>query len=467
MLNHETRSAILRLAEEGHGIRFIAKALGVARKSVRKVLDQNTALVPEIARVGQLDPFLAQIRALNDACAGNLVRVHEELRARYQVSVPYSTLTRFCRDAEIGVVPKRAAGRYDFGLAKEMQHDTSPHAVPIAGKVVALQCASLVMCFSRRRFIQCYLRWNRFQARVFLTRALTFLGGSSAKCMLDNSTVIMIGGTGPEAYPVPEMKAFADRFGFEFVSHRIGDANRSARVEGPFWHVENNFYPGRTFTDLRDLNAQAITWCQAYNATYHKSFGGIPDELGAMERAELCPLPAWIPEPVEVHGRHVDAEGYAVIHTNRYSVPEALIGRDVEVHETDEHVRVFDGHKLVGEHLKRPHGAQARATLPEHRRPRRSHAPPPPSPEEVALRAAGPSLAALCDVLRAQRGGQALQSVRRLRRIWLDYPSDAVEAAVARALDFGLVDLDRIERMILRRIRGDFFKLPTDEDDDG
>ena len=85
----------------------------------------------------------------------------------------------------------------------------------------------------------------------------------------------------------------------------------------------------------------------------------------------------------------------------------------------------------------------------------------------VALRAAGPALGVLCDTLRAQRGGQALQAMRKLRRIWLEYPTDIVEAVVARALEFGLVDLQRIEQMILRNIRGDFFKLPKDEDDDG
>jgi hypothetical protein len=33
--------------------------------------------------------------------------------------------------------------------------------------------------------------------------------------------------------PAPEMAAFAERFGFEFVAHEIGDANRSGRVERP------------------------------------------------------------------------------------------------------------------------------------------------------------------------------------------------------------------------------------------
>jgi hypothetical protein len=129
-------------------------------------------------------------------------------------------------------------------------------------------------------------------------------------------------------------------------------------------------------------------------------------------------------------------------------------------------VRVFDGHALVADHDKRPDGSGERVTLPEHRGRWRRASPPPPSPEEIALRAAGPTFGALCDVLRTQRGGQALKAMRRLRRIWLDYPSDAVEAAVARALEFGPVDLERIERMILRNIRGSFFNLPTGEDDD-
>jgi transposase len=466
VLNHETRSAILRLAQEGHGTRFIAKAVGVARASVRTVLEQGQSEVPDIERTDQLGRHLEALRELHGVCGGNLVRVQEELAARYGVVVPYSTLTRFCRKAKLGVSPKVAAGRYDFGPGEEMQHDTSPHDVVVGGKKMRLQCASLVMCFSRRRFIQCYPRWTRFHVKAFLTRALGFLGGSSSRCMLDNSTVIMTGGTGADATAVPEMKAFADRFGFTFVAHRIGHANRSARVEGPFFHVENNFYPGRTFADLADLNTQAITWCAKYNAVFHKSFAGIPDELGTIERPALKPLPAFIPEPTEVHPRRVNAEGHVTLHTNRYSVPEALIDRQLEVHETLDNLRIFDGHRLVAEYTKRPDGAGVRVTLPEHRgRWRSQNTPAQPSQEERALRAVGPVFAALCDVLRTTRGVKPHKAIRRLHRIWLEYPNEVVESAITRAMEFGLVDLDRIERMILKNIRGDFFNLPTDEED--
>jgi transposase len=466
VLNHELRSAILTLAARGCGVRAIARAVGVDRKSVRKVLAQGTADVPEIERETQLDAWLAEIRALHDQCKGNLVRVQEELKARHGVDVPYSTVTRFCRDAEIGVAPKQAAGRYEFGPGEEMQHDTSPHEVLVGGRLLSLQCASLILCFSRRRFVQYYRRWNRFQARIFLTAGLRFLGGSSKRCMLDNSTVIMVRGTGRDAVPAPEMKAFSNHFGFEFVAHEKGDANRSARVEGPFYHVENNFLPGRTFADLADLNAQAVTWCRDRSAKFSRSIGAIPDELGLLERPALVPLPEWIPDPVEVHPRRVDLEGYVNLHTNRYSVPEDRIGRLLEVHETADYVRIFEGLRLVAEHGRREDGAGTRSTLADHRGRWRRRQPSPPSTEEVALRAASPAFAALCDALRIQRGGHAIVAIRRLHRMWLEYPGDALERAVRRALEFGLTNLERIERMTLQNVRGDFFRLPDPDPED-
>lgn len=466
MLSHETRSAILRLRQEGHGTRFIAKAVGTARESVKRVLANGSAEVPDVVRTDQLSAHIEQIKSLERECAGNLVRVHEELLARHQIDVAYSTLTRFCRDARIGVVAKVASGRYEFGPGKEMQHDTSPHRVKVGGREVLLQCASLVHCFSRRRFIQCYPRWTRFHVKSFLTTALRFFGGSSSQCMLDNSTVIMTGGTGPDARPVPEMEAFSNRFGFTFVAHVIGHANRSARVEGPFWNVERNFYPGRTFTDLADLNAQAVTWCQTYNATFHRNYGGIPDELWLIELPVIKPLPPHVPEPTEVHPRRVDTEAFVCLHTNHYSVPEERIGQQVEVHETLDRVRVFAGHTLLAEHPRFEDGAGKRNLLAEHRGGwRRRSEPRPPSTEELALRASGPALAALCDALRRNASG-GRRSVLRLHRMWIDYPDGALESAVARALQYGQSDLAVIERMVLKSLHGEFFRLPTPNLDD-
>ena len=148
-----------------------------------------------------------------------------------------------------------------------------------------------------------------------------------------------------------------------------------------------------------------------------------------------------------------------------YSVPESLIGKQVEIHELAERVQIFEGHRRVTEHQKQDDGLGLKLTLPEHKR----RAPPPrslgPSPEETILRHASPKLGALVDGLRAHHGGQAIRSVRRLYRLWLDYPEALVLPAIERALEFNLLDLERIEKLILRQSGGDFFRLPLSNED--
>ncbi len=464
MLDLDTRTAILRLKREGHGSKKIAADLGVSRNAVRRVLRSGEATVPNLERDELLAPHIDRIRELHAACGGNRVRVVEELAAE-GVEVAYPTLTAFCRRHDIGNKPKQRVGRYHFDLGEEMQHDTSPHTIKVGGRWKSLQCASLVLCYSRMIYAQCFGRWNRFGARVFLTEGVQYFGGAARRCMLDNSNVIVLRGTGRDAEIVPAMVAFGERFGTTFVAHEKGDANRSARVERPFDYIENNFYAGRSFSDLGDLNTQLLAWCDKVNTTWKRSLKASPRELFAAEINALQPLPLHIPEVYDLHHRRIDTEGHVNLHTNRYSVDEVLIGRRVTVHEHRRVIRIFDGHQLVQRHDKLPYGAGKRQTLPEHRG-RRRHPAPPPLPEEKVLRAASPELGALVDALRARHGGRAARTIRRLHRLYVEYPTEAVVSAVQRALEYRLLDLGRIEKMVLKRVAGDFFRLPIDKESD-
>ena len=472
MLDQETRSVILKLRRAGHGVRKISRALQVSRNSVRRVLKSQSREVPPLKRAEKLSSHLEIIRELHADCQGNLVRVQEELAAREGVMTSYSTLTGFCRRHKIGVKPKQPAGRYHFGPGVEMQHDTSPHDVEVGGRVRRLQCASLVLCYSRMIYAQAYPTFNRFYCKIFLTEALCFFGGAADRCMLDNSTVVIAHGTGKDAVPAPEMAAFSDRFNFHFEAHEIGDANRSGRVERPFHYIEHNFYPGRRFEDLAELNRQLRTWCEQKNASFKRKLHAKPIELFQAERPHLKPLPIHVPEVYRLHERIVDVEGYVALHTNRYSVPFQEIGRRVEVRESRDHVRIYLGHRLLSEHARREEGRGKRVTSPEHRdgvRWKRNRERP-PLPDELALRAAGAELASLVDRLKSRHGGRAVRALRRLHRMYLEYPSEPLRQACASALEYGLLDLKRIEQMTLHNIAGDFFRLPRGPiggDDDG
>ncbi|MCB9759553.1 MAG: IS21 family transposase [Alphaproteobacteria bacterium] len=462
MLDRDTRAAILRLHEVGVGQKRIARELGVSRNAVRRVVRDGRAHVPGLQRAARAEPHLERIRELHARCKGNLVRVHEELCAE-GVEVAYPTLTAFCRRQGIGVTPKRPSGRYHFVPGEEMQHDTSPHRVKVGGRERRLQCASLILAHSRMLYARVYPCFDRFTCRIFLTEALQRLGGAAQRCIVDNSSVIVAHGTGPNAVFAPEMNALADRFSFTFDATHLADPNRKGRVERPFHYIENNFYAGRTFADLDDLNRQLDIWCGKSNARYRDRLQASPLTLYQAERPAMRPLPLHVPEVYACHSRVVDVEGYVTLHLNRYSVDAAHIGRRVEVREYAERVELGLGHKPLATHPRHERGARRRSLLPRHRGQRRDPRSRGPRtwPEEAPLRVSGEALAALVDRLKEHHGGHAGRHLRRLHRMFLDYPTQPLDDAVAEALRYGLIDLTRIERMVLRRLAGAFFRLPT------
>jgi transposase len=465
MLSQNQRTTILELHAQGVSKREIARVLNISRLSVRKVLRSNSAAVPPLLRPEKAEPYRQQILELLQSCKGNLVRVREELAATSGVDLSYSTLTAFCRRHGIGQEPVVPSGNYHFQPGEEIQHDTSPHELELGGQRRKVQTASAVLCYSRLLFFQMYPSFTRFDCKVFLTEALRYFAGAPARLVIDNTHVVVLRGTGREMVPVPEMAAFAERFGFQFVAHELGDANRSARVERPFWFIERNFLVGRRFASWQDLNQQARQWCDRVNATYKKHIRAVPRELFAVERQHLKPLPVWIPDVYRLHERIVDVEGYVALQSNRYSVPFTWIGRRVEVRETKDQVVIqLDARNLVT-HQRVAEAEYKRITLAAHRPPRGSSSPRPnPHPEEQLIVQAVPEISDYVTALKQNSRKLIVLALRQLLRLVREYPREPLLAAVHEAAHYGLYDLDRVERMILRRVASNYFLLTKKEE---
>jgi hypothetical protein len=461
MLDQSTRVAILRLHEEGHGTRAIARVLGVSRGAVKDVLTAGTAEVPELTRAEMADAYRDQILDLLPRCKRNLVRVHEEIVAA-GAKLSYPALTAYCRRHGIGHEPPEPVGQYHFDPGEEAQHDTSPHEAVVAGKKRRVQTASMALCYSRMLFFQLYPRFTRFDCKVFLTEALLYFEGACKRWMIDNTHLVVMSGTGRDMVPVPEMAAFAERFGSVFEAHEKGDANRSARVERPFDYIDNNFLAGREFTDWGHLNREARAWCDKVNATVKRHLHASPRELFALERQHLVRLPPYVPEVYQLHDRIVDSEGYVNVHRNRYSAPWRLIGRRLEVRETKDRIDLYEGPRRVATHERVPEASETRVTLLEHRPPRsaRVFARDAPSSDERELTKGGAEMSAYVALLKKR--GRSWRALRRLMTMVNDYPREPLLAAVRIATHYGLDDMDRLESLVLRHVAGDFFPLPLE-----
>ena len=173
MLSQAQRTTILELSTKGVSSREISRGLKVSRVTVRKAVRSNSTNVPELQRPEKAEPHRDRILSLVTSCKGNLIRVHEELKADGAV-ISYQALTAFCRRQGIGQTPIVPSGRYHFEPGIEMQHDTSPHEVEVDGRKYKAQTASAVLCYSRLLFFQINPTFQRFDCKVFLTDAVRY-----------------------------------------------------------------------------------------------------------------------------------------------------------------------------------------------------------------------------------------------------------------------------------------------------
>ena len=151
----QMRNSIVTLAQQATSLREISRVLHLSRNTVRRIL---RAPPDEDAPSGALEPALqGQLAQAYARSQGNAVRMGQILAAEHDLHPPYSTLTRWVRQAELRTPPKRS-GEYHFEPAQEMQHDTSPHRLQVAGKPITAQCAGLTLAYSRRLFMQYYPR---------------------------------------------------------------------------------------------------------------------------------------------------------------------------------------------------------------------------------------------------------------------------------------------------------------------
>jgi hypothetical protein len=348
-----------------------------------------------------------------------------------------------------------------------MQHDTSPHPVVIGDNKVKAQCAGLVLGYSRKLLIQYYPCFTRFEARVFLDEAFRFMEGTCPRCIIDNTSVIVAHGSGPDAEIAPEMERFGQIFSVNFVPHAIGDADRKAKMERNFDYAESNFLSGRTFTDWHDLNERAKRWSkEVANQKVKRSLGMSPEAAYLMEKPYLTPLPPYLPPVYQTLYRSINVEGYVQIDTNRYSVPERLIGKEVEVHKLWDHIEVFFKNQKVADHPRLLDKRETRITTHGHHpgfNHQRAHEGP--CAEEKSLVGQSERLDQYVGELKKRSSGRGVKAMRRLLDLKRSYPPEAFEKALGEALRYGLYDLSRLEQMILSYVQGDFFTLDEDEEE--
>ena len=462
MIEPDKRKAIYLLHQEGMPAREIARRLQVSRPTIKAILAQG-GQPPEVVRVPKQPIDAELLQRLYHECDGWIQRVHERLAEEHKIHIKYSSLTWRLRQLSISQSKEGRCGQVPDEPGAEMQHDTTIYRVKLGEQSVRLVATILYLRYSKRRYLKFYRSFNRFRMKCFLHEALTYWGYAAGQCIIDNTNLARLLGTGAQAVIVPEMEVFAKERAFRFVCHEKGHSNRKAGEERSFWTTETNFLPGRTFRDFEDLNRQALEWSTVRMEHRPQTKAKIiPAKAFEHEQAYLIKLPAHLPAPYQVHGRGTDQYGYSAFGGNFYWVP-GTTREDVKILEYSNRMQIYLGRQCLAEYplpaddVTNQRFSPEGLRLPAHQFKPRSQ---PAEQEEKRLRALAPELSPYLDFALQVKGVQRHVFLRRLLAFSQKMTVPLFQKVIQRAHHYRITALDTIERIALLQLREGEAQMP-------
>jgi transposase len=464
MLEPNLHKTVLLLHQEGLSAREIARRFGCHHKTILRLIALNGAPAAVRSRRPKITIGEELLRELHAQCQGRVQRVTEKLVEEHKIQVSYPTVARRLRELQLGKPPKTRCDRVPDSPGAEMQHDTTVYRVLLGERKESVIASLLYLRYSKRRYLKFYRHFNRFRMRGFFHEALTFWGHAAKECIIDNTNLARLRGTGATALIVPEMACFAKVRGFVFRCHALGHPNRKAGEERSFYTVETNFLPGRIFQSLEDLNRQAFEWATV--RMYHRPVGKsklIPAQAFEHERPYLIGVSAQLCPPYLELERAVDQYGFTACHGNYYWVP----GQDrqpVKVLLYDGRLEIYSHGQLAAAYPLPPEGTKGQWFSPPGQ-PSPPHEPRnrkrPTQNEEQQLRTLGKNVEAYLDFALQCKGVERHRLVRMLFTLWRQTIPPLFEKIVARALRFRIIDSATLERIAVLQLNQEGVLLPS------
>ena len=450
MLEPGLQAEILRLYHaEQLSRRQIAGQLGINRKTVAAVIQRGrviTQVRQRRPRASILEPHHALIdRLLEDAPARSAVNILQRLRdAGYRGGIT------ILRDRLREIRPTAAREAFfelDFAPGEAAQVDWGEFG-DVFGDGTKVHVFVMVLCFSRMLYVEFTLRETLPALLRCYQRALQFFGGRCREYWHDNMRTVVAERVGRLWRLTPKFEAYRGFHGFKAVLCGKGKGNEKGRVENGVKLVRHQFWPGRHFADLADLNQQGRRWRdEIANRREHAATGKVPELVFATEKEVLLPLRAEPYETDDMLSTRVSPFFRVHFDGNDYTVPWTLRGKAVTVRGYDHRVRVCYGDKEVASHQRCFLKGQVVAR-DEHQQGLREHKAAASRNWQLETVARwGPSCRRYLEIIQAGQRSLRLE-ISELLCLATVYGSEQVEATIGRLLARGNVGVSHVERAL-------------------
>lgn len=434
----------------------LANRFKTTRKTIRKIIDDKG----ESKRRPRSDVIILDeeliLKTLKE-CQGWGERTYEILSAK-GLEISYSAFMKKIREIT-KKQPKKFSTPVQDVPGAESQHDTSPYIVEVGTTKLSVQASLIYYRFSKAVYLKFYPSFTRFHMKCFFHEALMHFGHTPENCIIDNTHLAVLRGSGSNAVFVQEMVDFAKAYGFKWVAHEIKHSDRKAGVERGFWTTVTNFFPGRTFSSLEDLNKQAKEWSlKRFNKPNKNKI--IPAERFEQEIPYMTTIMRGNHPPYISHTRIIDQEGYVLLKTNLYWVGIRR-GMEVTVLEYANKVAIYNQRKIITEYELPPFETRQTKFNPKGvsvpYRPKKQTVPPFNEEKELRLL---PFCNNYFDMALKELGPQ--QKYKMIRQVYYlskKLTPDLFEKTITRALKYHIRDKNTLEKISIYLMNQENFIL--------
>ena len=316
---------------------------------------------------------------------------------------------------------------------------TLPITDPKTGEVTDAQIFVAALGASNYTFVEATLTQTLPDWIGSHIRCFKFLGGVARLVVPDNLRSAVSSASRYEPDINPTYLKLAVHYGIAVVPARVRKPRDKSKVENAVLQVERNILARLreyTFHSLAEVNAAIAELLTLHNDRYSKSLGSSRTDLFlTIDRPELKPLPEHAFADGEWTKATVNIDYHVVVDRHRYSVPNALIGQEVDIHLTAGVVEICAGNVRVASH-KRSHVRNAFTTVKEHMPPQHRQAGWQQGEFLAQACKHGPNTERLIVTVLASRPvpEQAYRSCLGVLRLADKYGSERMEAAALRAI---------------------------------
>jgi len=377
---------IIRSYREGKSQRCISRELQISRKTVKKYIEEyeeklkqpgsvttahseylSTAPVYKTGCRSKLKLTTEVQQAIDRLLALNAEKKRQGLRKqllkkkdileelhRQGFDIGYTTVCNYISGKESRPRGKEAFIRQVYVPGDVCEFDWGEIKLYLDDKLVRLQLAVFTSAYSNYRYAFIYRRQDTLSFMESHVRFFSWAGGVFKQMVYDNMRVAVAKFVGPhEKEPTRALLQLRGHYSF---SHRFCNAyrgNEKGHVERSVEYIRRKAFGLKDrFADAHEAELWLNSVLDKLNGTKQTGTGKSAAEMFAEEEAALGGLPPSKLVCSEQVQLRVDKYATISYRTNRYSVPDHLVGRFVDVRILSHQLEVYYGNKKVARHKR-------------------------------------------------------------------------------------------------------------------